>query len=122
MPADLIATIALTASSVLFGLVLPLTSGIAVIGIVRALIDRRWWMLCAGLLLTIGVIAAGVWLRTWAVQQAGEAGVGAEQLAAANRTAAVVFTAVTPAGVVLGVVLVAVSLVSRYVMRRRREG
>jgi hypothetical protein len=117
MPGDLVATIALSASSVLFGFFLPLTAGIAIVGVVRALVDREWRMLVAGLLLTIGLIAAGVWLRTWGAQQALP-----EQVALANQTAAVVFTAVTPAGVVLGVVLVVVSLASRYLRRRGSRG
>jgi hypothetical protein len=112
MPGDLLATIALTASSVLLGLLLPLAAGIAIVGVVRAMVDREWRMLVAGLLLTIGLVAAGVWARTWGAQQAAP-----ELVALANQTAAVVFTAVTPAGVVLGVVLVVVSLASRYLRR-----
>lgn len=108
------ATIALTASSVLLGLLLPLTAGIAIVGVVRALVDSEWRMLVAGLLLTVGLVAAGVALRTWGAGQAAP-----EQVALANQSAALVFTAVTPAGVVLGVVLVIVALVNRYVVRRR---
>ena len=116
MPGDLIATIALTASSVLLGLLLPLTAGLAIVGVVRALVDREWRMLVAGLLLTIGLIAAAVALRSWGAGQALP-----EQVALANQSAAVVFTAVTPAGVVLGVVLVVVALASRYLRRSDRS-
>jgi hypothetical protein len=112
--AQVIATIALSASSVLLGLLLPLAAGLTIVGVVVALVDRRWRMLVAGLLLTIAVVAAGVFLRAWGAQQAPP-----EQLALPNQTAAIVFTAVTPLGVVIGVVLVVVALVRRYVGRRR---
>lgn len=119
MPGDLIATIALPASSVILGMLLPLAAGLAIVGVVRGLVDFEWRMFVTGLLLSIGLVAAGVALRTWGAAQATP-----EQLPLANQTAAVVFTAVTPLGVILGVVLVVVALVRRYVggaMERRRE-
>lgn len=118
MPADLIATVALSASSVLLGMLLPLAAGVAIVGLVRALVEFTWGLFATGMSLTLGVVAAGVILRTWG----GSLG-SPEQLAAANQTAAVVFTAVTPLGVIIGAVLVAVALVRRYVggpLERRR--
>jgi hypothetical protein len=113
LPADLWATIVLSASSVLFGFGVPLAAGVAVLGLVRGFLEERWRDLVLGLLLVVGVVAAGVALRMWG------AGLAAE-LAAANATAAVVFTAVTPPGVVVGVLLVVVGLVRRYVGRSAR--
>lgn len=114
LPADLWATIVLAASSVLFGFGLPLAAGVAVLGLVRGFIEERWREFVVGLVLVVAVVAAGVALRMWG------AGLAAE-LAAANTTAAVVFTAVTPPGVVLGVLLVVVGLVRRYVGRSARS-
>jgi hypothetical protein len=67
-----------------------------------------------GLLLVVVVVAVGVVLRSW-----GSGLVPVESLGVANSTAAIVFTAVTPPGVVLGVLLVIVGLVRRYVGRSR---
>ncbi len=122
MPADVLTTIALAASSVIFGLLLPLAAGLAIVGIVAALVDSEFRMLVVGLLLTVAAVAAAVALRTWGAQQLGAGSITAEQLALANQTAAVVFTAVTPVGVVLGAVLGAVGIVRRYVGRRGRLG
>lgn len=109
MPPELIATVVLAASSVLFGLGLPLTGGLAIIGIVRGLIDTSWRTFVVGLLLTVADIAAGVALRTWGATLATD-----DALARANHTAAIVFTSVTPPGVILGLVLVVVALAARY--------
>jgi uncharacterized membrane protein len=118
MPADVLTTIALAASSVIFGLLLPLAAGLTIVGIVAALVDSKFRMLVVGLLLTIAAVAVAVFLRTWGAQQVVSGAVTAEQLALANQTAAIVFTAVTPVGVVLGVVLAVVGLVRRFVGRR----
>jgi len=115
LPADLWATIVLSASSVLFGFGLPLAAGLAILGLVRGFLEERWREFVLGLLLVVVVVAAGVGLRMWG------AGLAAE-LAAANATAALVFTAVTPPGVVLGVLLVVVGLVRRYVGRGSGSG
>lgn len=119
MPVDILATAALSASSVLLGFLFPLAAGLLILGIVRALVDREGRMLVAGLLLAVGVVAAGVVLRTWG------AGLGApEVLAAPTRTASLVFTVVTPWGVIAAVVLVGVGIVHRYLggaIARRRE-
>lgn len=117
MPPDLIATVALSASSVLLGLLLPLGAALAIVGVVRGFADVGWSTFVAGLLLTMGLVAAGVLLRTW-----GASLVAAEQLAGANATAGVVFTAVTPVGVILGGVFVVVALVRLVVDRRRLRG
>jgi len=119
MPADVLTTIALAASSVIFGLLLPLAAGLAIVGIVAALVDSEFRMLVAGLLLSVACVAAAVFLRTWGAQQVVSGAVTAEQLALANQTAAVVFTAVTPVGVVLGVLLGVVGILRRYVGRGR---
>jgi|GEM_PF-6706843 len=119
MPGDLIAAVALPASSVMLGMLLPLAAGLTVIGLVRGFVELRWREFVVGLLLAIGLVAAGVALRTWGTAQA-----SAEQLPSVNQTASVVFTAVTPLGVILGAVLVVVALVRRYVsgaLARRRE-
>ena len=119
MPADILATVALSASSVLLGLLFPLAAGLLILGIVRVLVDREGRMLVAGLLAGIGIVALGVFLRTWG------AGLGApEQLVAANHTASLVFNVVTPWGVIATVVLVGVGIVHRYLggaIARRRE-
>lgn len=115
LPADLWATIVLSASSVLLGFGLPLVAGLAVLGLVRGFVELRWREFVLGMLLVVALVAAGVALRMWG------AGLAAD-LAAANTTAAVVFTAVTPLGVILGVVLVVVGLVRRYVGRSRSRG
>ncbi len=117
LPADLLATIALSASSVLLGFGLPLAAGLAILGLVRGFIENRWREFVLGLVLVVGLVAAGVFLRTW-----GAGLVPVESLGAANTTAAFVFTAVTPPGVVLGVLLVVVGLVRRYVGRGRSSG
>ena len=115
MPADLLATAALSASSVLLGLLLPLGAGLAIVGVVRGFVDLRWGTFIGGLLLTGGLVAAGVFLRAWgATLTSGTA------LGEANRTAAVVFSAVTPVGVILGVLFVVVALL-RLLVDRRRE-
>lgn len=114
LPADLLATIALSASSVLLGLGLPLAAGLAILGLVRGFVEFSWREFVLGLLLTVGLVAAGVFLRTW-----GAGLVPPESLGTANSTASIVFTAVTPLGVVLGVLLVVVGLVRRYVGRSR---
>jgi len=119
MPPEWIATVVLAASSVLFGLGLPLVGGLAIVGLVRGLIDTSWRTFVAGLLLTVADIAAGVALRTWGATLA-----TGDELARANHTAAIVFTAVTPPGVILGLVLVVVALASRYLrgaLSRRRD-
>ena len=121
MPADVLTTIALAASSVIFGLLLPLAAGLTIVGIVAALVDSEFRMLVVGLLLTVAAVAAAVFLRTWGAQQVGAGSITAEQLALANQTAAVVFTAVTPVGVVLGAVLAGVGVVRRFVEKRRER-
>jgi uncharacterized membrane protein len=122
LSADVWATIAFSASSVLLGFGLPLAAGLAVIGLVRGFVENSWRLLVLGMLLTVGLVAAGVLLRTWGAGSAA----ASEALAAANATAALVFTAVTPPGVVLGVLLVVVALGRRYIggawERRRRGG
>lgn len=119
MPVDLLATIALPASSVLLGLLFPIAAGLLIAGLVRGVVDSIWRPLVTGLLLSLATIALGVVLRTWA------AGLGTpEQLASANQTAAIVFTTVTPFGVIGGAVLVVVSLLRWYVggaLERRRN-
>lgn len=114
LPADLPATIVLSASSVLLGLVLPLGGALAIVGVVRGFAEVGWRTLIAGLLLVGGAVAAAAFLRAWG----GTLG----QVAAAERTAAIVFTAVTPIGVILGVVFVAVALIRLAVDRRRERG
>jgi hypothetical protein len=114
LPADLLATVALSASSVLLGFGLPLAAGLAVLGLVRGFVELRWREFVLGMLLVVGLVAAGVALRVW-----GAGLVAGSELGAANSTAAFVFTAVTPFGVVLGVLLVVVGLVRRYVGRGR---
>lgn len=113
MPGELIATVALSASSVLLGLLLPLGAGLAIVGIVRGFVEFAWRTFIAGLLLTVGLVAAGVFLRAW-----GASLVSGEQLGAANQTAGIVFVAVTPVGVILGVIFVVVALVRLAVDRR----
>ena len=111
MPADLLATVVLSASSVLLGFFLPLGAGLAIVGVVRGFADLGWRSFIAGLLVTVGLVAAGVFLRSWGSTLAVDLG-------AANQTAGVVFTAVTPVGVILGVVFVVAALV-RLVADRR---
>lgn len=115
MPLDLGATIALSASSLLLGFGLPLAAGLAITGLVRGFFEYSWREFVLGMLAVVGLAVAGVFLRTWGNQLA-----PAEELQAANATAAFVFTAVTPWGVILAVVLVVVALVRRYAPRRRR--
>jgi hypothetical protein len=112
LPAGVLATVVLSASSVLLGLGLPLAAGLAVLGLVRGFVELRWREFVLGMLLVVALVAAGVALRSW-----GAGLVEGSELAAANSTAAFVFTAVTPFGVILGVVLVVVGLVRRYVGR-----
>ncbi|MGB3911709.1 MAG: hypothetical protein WBL06_14670 [Pseudolysinimonas sp.] len=114
LPAGVLATVALSASSVLLGFGLPLAAGLAVLGLVRGFVELRWRDFVLGMLLVVGLVAAGVALRVW-----GAGLVAGEELGAANSTAAFVFTAVTPFGVILGVLLVVVGLVRRYVGRSR---
>ncbi|WP_309713443.1 hypothetical protein [Pseudolysinimonas sp.] len=116
MSADILATVALSASSVLLGFGLPLASGLAILGLVRGFVENRWREFVLGMLLVVVLVAAGVFLRTW-----GAGLVPVESLGVANSTAAFVFTAVTPPGVVLGVLLVVVGLVRRYVGARSRS-
>lgn len=111
---DVLVTIALSASSVLLGFGLPLAAGLAILGLVRGFVDNRWREFALGMLLVVGLVAAGVLLRTW-----GAGLVPAAELTAPNTTASFVFTAVTPLGVIVGAVLVVVGLVRRYVGRRR---
>ena len=117
MPSELLATGALSASSVLLGLLLPLGAALAIVGIVRGFVADTWASFVAGLLATAGLVAAGVFLRVW-----GASLVAGEQLAAANATAGLVFRAVTPVGVILGVVFVVVALLRLVVDRRRSSG
>lgn len=114
VPGDVLATIALSASSVLLGFGLPLVAGLAILGLVRGFVEYTWREFVLGMLLVVGLVAAGVFLRTW-----GSELLPLGELGPANSTAAVVFTAVTPPGVILGVVLVVVGLVRRYVGRGR---
>jgi hypothetical protein len=114
LPAGVLATVALSASSVLLGFGLPLAAGLAVLGLVRGFVELRWREFVLGMLLVVALVAAGVALRSW-----GAGLVAGSELAAANSTAAFVFTAVTPFGVILGVLLVVVGLVRRYVGRGR---
>lgn len=114
LPAGMLATIVLSASSVLLGVGLPLASGLAILGLVRGFVENRWREFVLGMLLVVGLVAAGVALRLW-----GGGLVTGEELGSANATAAFVFSAVTPLGVILGVVLVVVGLVRRYVGRSR---
>lgn len=119
MPVDLLATIVLSASSVVLGLLFPLAAGLLIVGLVRGVVDGAWRPLAVGMLLSVGLVAAGVALRVWG----GELGTP-EELAGANRAAALVFTTVTPWGVIGSAVFVVVSLVRRYVggaLRRRRR-
>ena len=113
MPGELIATVALSASSVLLGLLLPLGGGLAIVGIVRGFVEEAWRTFIAGLLLTVGLVAAGVFLRAWG----GSLAMG-EELGRANATAGLVFTTVTPVGVILGVLFVVAALVRLLVDRR----
>jgi hypothetical protein len=114
LPAGVLATVVLSASSVLLGFGLPLAAGLAVLGLVRGFVELRWREFVLGMLLVVALVAAGVALRSW-----GAGLVEGSELAAANSTAAFVFTAVTPFGVILGVLLVVVGLVRRYVGRSR---
>jgi hypothetical protein len=119
MPADLIATIVLPASSVLLGLLFPVAAGFLIVGLVRGVVDGAWRPLVGALLAAAALVAAGVALRTWGATLGTP-----EQLAGANATAALVFTTVTPWGVIASAVLVVVTLVRLYVggaMRRRRD-
>jgi hypothetical protein len=116
LPADLIATIVLSASSVLLGFGLPLAAGVAINGLVRGFVEYSWREFVLGMLAVVALVAGGVFLRTW-----GSGLVPAEELGAANSTASIVFTAVTPLGVILGVVLVVVALLRRYVVRGSRS-
>lgn len=109
-PADILATIVLSASSVLLGLGLPLAAGLAIIGLVRGFVEYSWREFVLGMLLTVALVAGGVFLRTW-----GGGLLPATELGGANATASVVFSAVTPLGVILGAVLVVVALLRRYV-------
>ena len=115
LPAGTLATIVLSASSVLLGVGLPLGSGLAILGLVRGFVENRWREFVLGVLLVVALVAAGVFLRVW-----GAGLVAGEELGAANATAAFVFSAVTPFGVILGAVLVVVGLVRRYVGRGGR--
>ena len=112
MPSDLLGTVVLSASSVLLGFFLPLGAALAIVGVVRGFADAGWRTFVAGLLLVVGLVAAGVFLRTFGATLPADP-------AAADRTAAIVFTAVTPVGVILGVVFVVVALVRLAVDRRR---
>lgn len=119
MPADLLATIVLSASSVLLGLLVPIAAGFLIVGLVRGVVDGAWRPLVGGLLATITVVAAGVALRTWGATLGTP-----ETLGGANGTAALVFTTLTPWGVIASTVLVVVTLVRLYVggaMQRRRD-
>jgi hypothetical protein len=115
MPSDLLATGVLSASSVLLGFFLPLGAALAIVGVVRGFVLFTWKTFVAGLLLVVGLVAAGVFLRTWG----SSLGVEPAALAGANQTASLVFVAVTPVGVILGVVFVVVALVRLAVDRRR---
>jgi hypothetical protein len=115
LPADLLATVVLSASSVLLGFGLPLAAGLTVLGLVRGFVELRWREFVLGMLLVVALVAAGVALRLW-----GGGLVAGAELGSANSTASFVFTAVTPFGVILGVVLVVVGLLRRYVGRSRR--
>jgi hypothetical protein len=120
LPAGVLATVALSASSVLLGFGLPLAAGLAVLGLVRGFVELRWREFVIGMLLVVALVAAGVALRVWGVGLvAGPSAESAAELGAANSTASFVFTAVTPFGVILGVLLVVVGLVRRYVGRSR---
>ncbi len=114
MPVDLLAIGVLSASSVLLGFFLPLGAGLAIVGVVRGFADFGWRTFIAGLLVTVGLVAAGVFLRAWGSSLALDLG-------AANQTAGIVFSAVTPVGVILGVVFVVAALV-RLVADRRAGG
>jgi hypothetical protein len=113
MPSDLLATGVLSASSVLLGLLLPLGAGLAIVGVGRGFVLETWGSFIAGLLVTGGLVAAGVFLRVW-----GASLVAGEALGAAERTASLVFVAVTPVGVILGVLFVVAGLVRLAVDRR----
>ena len=113
MPSELLATVVLSTSSVLLGLLLPLGAGLAIVGIVRGFVEFRWRTFLAGMLFTVGLVASGVFLRTWGATLA-----SAEDLGRANGTAGVVFATVTPVGVILGVVFVVVALLRLLVDRR----
>jgi hypothetical protein len=117
LPAGTLATVALSASSVLLGFGLPLAAGLAVLGLVRGFVELRWREFVLGLVLVVVVVALGVSLRSWGAEM-----VTGEELAAANSTSAFVFSAVTPFGVILGVLLVVVGLVRRYLGRSRSRG
>jgi hypothetical protein len=122
LPAGVLATVALSASSVLLGFGLPLAAGLAVLGLVRGFVELRWREFVIGMLLVVALVAAGVALRVWgAGLVAGSSAESAAELGAANSTASFVFTAVTPFGVILGVLLVVVGLVRRYVGRSRSQ-
>jgi hypothetical protein len=120
LPAGVLATVALSASSVLLGVGLPLAAGLAVLGLVRGFVELRWREFVIGMLLVVAVVAAGVALGVGGGGLvAGASAESAAELGAANSTASFVFTAVTPFGVILGVLLVVVGLVRRYVGRSR---
>lgn len=120
MPGELIATIALSASSVLLGLLLPLGAGLAIVGIVRGFVVDAWGTFVAGLLVTVGLVAAGVLLRAWGGSlMADDSLTAGGSLGTANQSAAVVFSAIAPLGVILGAVFVLVGLLRLAVDRRR---
>lgn len=112
LPPDLPATVVLAASSVLLGLLLPLGGALAILGVVRGFAEAGWRTLIAGLLLVAGVVAAAAFLRAWGATLADDSG-------AAERTAAVVLTAVAPVGVILAAVFLAAALIRLVVDRRR---
>ena len=91
LPAGVLATIVLSASSVLLGVGLPLGSGLAILGLVRGFVENRWREFVLGVLLVVGLVGAGVFLRVW-----GAGLVTGEELGAANATAAFVFALPSP--------------------------
>jgi hypothetical protein len=114
IPPDLLPTVVLAASSVLLGVVLPLGGALAIVGVVRGFAEVGWRTLVAGLLLLGGAVAAAAFLRAWAATLG--------DISGPERTAAVVFTAVTPIGVILAAVFVAVALIRLALDRRRERG
>ncbi|MEO8529403.1 MAG: hypothetical protein ABI435_10000 [Pseudolysinimonas sp.] len=118
-PMDLIVSIVFPGASLILGLFVPLAAGMAIAGLVIGLVSQRWGGFLIGMLLLVAFVALALLGRSWAVSIATP-----EQLVQGNQNAGIVFGTLTPFGVLLGLVLVTVTLVRRYVggaVARRRD-
>lgn len=116
---DLIVSIVFPGASLILGLFVPLAAGMAIAGLVIGLVSQRWGGFLIGMLLLVAFVALALLGRSWAVSIATP-----EQLVQGNQNAGIVFGTLTPFGVLLGLVLVTVTLVRRYVggaVARRRD-